>query len=121
MIALPYILICFIWAFVIRKKKNFEHTFTAFFASFAVTPLFAKFLYSWLNDHELSKLKRETEFEKRQREFREKRIAEINEKYTPQEMLKMAIEYRDEYCGHDVIRQIKFDQFIEELKTMEHW
>jgi hypothetical protein len=56
-----YILICFIWALVIREKDDFEQTFQAFFATIFVTPVFGKRFYYWFAEHEIDKIRKEKE------------------------------------------------------------
>jgi hypothetical protein len=52
-----YIIICFFFALFVREKNNIEHTFFAWLACFAVTPLFGKKLYRYIMDREVKKIR----------------------------------------------------------------
>jgi hypothetical protein len=54
-----YIIICFFVALFIREKNNFEHTFFAWIACFAVTPLFGKKFYVFIMDYDIHKIREE--------------------------------------------------------------
>jgi hypothetical protein len=59
-----YIIICFFVALFIREKNNFEHTFFAWIACFAVTPLFGKKFYVCIMDYDIRKIREEKKHQK---------------------------------------------------------
>jgi predicted enzyme involved in methoxymalonyl-ACP biosynthesis len=61
MIALPYILICFIWALAIRVKDDFEQTSIAFMMTVLVSPVFGKRLYYWFEEYDIDIIRKEKE------------------------------------------------------------